>query len=54
MFHQCPVIGRYVFMRHSVRFAREYKQEPADIPEEWRTITEEEALNCLSSYFSEG
>lgn len=53
VFHKCLVIGRYVLMRYNGRFAREYKQEPSDIPEEWMTITEEEALNSLNWFFSE-
>lgn len=39
-------------MKYNERFAREYQQEPAKIPEEWRKITEEEALCSLQRVFS--
>lgn len=39
-------------MKYSERFAREYRQEPAKIPEEWKRITEEEALCSLQRVFS--
>ncbi|KAM6988083.1 interferon-induced very large GTPase 1 [Tautogolabrus adspersus] len=38
---------RYVLARFNERFAEEYEQEPTKIPEDWKTITEEEALNSL-------
>lgn len=41
-------------MRHNGRFAREYKQEPAEIPDEWRMITLEKALSSLNEFFTEG
>ncbi|XP_038550038.1 interferon-induced very large GTPase 1 [Micropterus salmoides] len=39
---------RYVLARFNERFAKEYKQEPAKIPEEWKKITKEEALYSLN------
>ncbi|XP_029302642.1 interferon-induced very large GTPase 1 [Cottoperca gobio] len=38
---------RYVLARFNERFAKEYEQEPSKIPEEWKEITEEEALYSL-------
>lgn len=45
-------ICRYVLVKYSERFAREYQQEPAKIPEERKRITEEEALCSLQRVFS--
>ncbi|XP_075997601.1 interferon-induced very large GTPase 1 [Genypterus blacodes] len=42
---------RYVLVRFNGRFAEEYEQEPAQIPEEWREITQEEALDSLKEVF---
>ncbi|XP_069004213.1 up-regulator of cell proliferation [Embiotoca jacksoni] len=42
---------RYVIARFNERFANEFKQEPAKIPEEWRKITQEEALHSLTEVF---
>lgn len=41
------LIYRYVLARYNERFAKEYKQDPAKIPEEWKKITENEALASL-------
>ncbi|CAL8361885.1 unnamed protein product [Merluccius merluccius] len=38
---------RYVMVRFNERFAEEYKQKPANLPEEWEKITHEEALESL-------
>ena len=46
------LIYRYVLMRFNERFAEEYEQEAAKIPDDWREITEEEALNSLKVAFS--
>lgn len=46
------LIYRYVLVRFSERFAKEYKQEPAKFPEEWKKITEKEALYSLKEAFS--
>lgn len=43
---------RYVLARFNERFAKEYKQDPAKIPEEWKKITENEALASLKESFS--
>ncbi|KAM7399285.1 hypothetical protein PAMP_018566 [Pampus punctatissimus] len=42
---------RYVLARFNERFAKEYKQEPAKIPEEWKRITQEVAFNSLKEAF---
>ncbi|CAL8353783.1 unnamed protein product [Lota lota] len=38
---------RYVMARFNERFAEEYEQKPANLPEEWKKITQEEALESL-------
>ncbi|XP_073337930.1 up-regulator of cell proliferation [Pagrus major] len=43
---------RYVLTRFNERFAEEYGQEAAKIPDDWRKITEEEALYSLKEAFS--
>ncbi|XP_072248540.1 interferon-induced very large GTPase 1 [Leuresthes tenuis] len=45
---------RYVLARFNKRFAEEFNQEPAIIPEEWRKITQEEALDSLKEVFPKG
>ncbi|KAK2847240.1 hypothetical protein Q5P01_010239 [Channa striata] len=45
------VFWRYVLARFNEKFARQYKKEPAEIPEEWRKITQEEALDSLKETF---
>ena len=40
-------VFRYVMVRFNERFAEEYKQKPANLPEEWEKITHEEALESL-------
>ncbi|XP_044058021.1 interferon-induced very large GTPase 1 [Siniperca chuatsi] len=45
---------RYVLARFNERFAKEYKKEPAKIPEEWKKITEDEALYSLKEAFVTG
>ncbi|XP_008278668.1 interferon-induced very large GTPase 1 [Stegastes partitus] len=42
---------RYVLVRFNERFAEQFKQEPAEIPHEWRKITQQEALDSLKSVF---
>ncbi|XP_017284438.1 interferon-induced very large GTPase 1 [Kryptolebias marmoratus] len=42
---------RYVLVRFNERFAAKFKQKPAKIPEEWRKITQEEALQSLNKVF---
>lgn len=34
-------------VRFNERFAKEYEQKPANLPEEWGRITQEEALGSL-------
>ncbi|KAM3616133.1 uncharacterized protein V6R79_012856 [Siganus canaliculatus] len=43
---------RYVLARFNERFAEEYNQEPERICEQWRRITEEEALCSVREAFS--
>nr|XP_061828803.1 interferon-induced very large GTPase 1-like [Nerophis lumbriciformis]XP_061828805.1 interferon-induced very large GTPase 1-like [Nerophis lumbriciformis]XP_061828806.1 interferon-induced very large GTPase 1-like [Nerophis lumbriciformis] len=38
---------RYVLVRVNEKFAKEHKKLPARIPEEWKMITQEEALDSL-------
>ncbi|XP_074535014.1 interferon-induced very large GTPase 1 [Halichoeres trimaculatus] len=42
---------RYVLMRFNERFAQKYEQEPAIIPEEWKTISQEDAQKSLREAF---
>ncbi|XP_026169277.1 interferon-induced very large GTPase 1 [Mastacembelus armatus] len=42
---------RYVLVRFNEKFAKEYQKKPASIPEEWRKITQEEALDSLKEVF---
>ncbi|XP_056138795.1 interferon-induced very large GTPase 1 [Lampris incognitus] len=45
---QTPIAyWRYVLVRFNERFAEEYEQQPAHLPEEWEKITKEEALESL-------
>ncbi|XP_028275240.1 interferon-induced very large GTPase 1 [Parambassis ranga] len=45
---------RYVLVRFNRKFAEEFKQKPARIPEEWRTITQQEAIDSLRMVFLSG
>lgn len=40
-------VFRYVMARFNERFAEDYDQKPANLPEEWEKITKEEALGSL-------
>lgn len=42
---------RYVLARFNEKFAEQFKQEPAEIPHEWRKITQQEALDSLKEVF---
>ncbi|XP_071352965.1 interferon-induced very large GTPase 1 [Trachinotus anak] len=42
---------RYVLVKFNEKFAKEYEKTPAIIPEEWKKITEEEALSSLKEAF---
>ncbi|XP_030008957.1 interferon-induced very large GTPase 1 [Sphaeramia orbicularis] len=42
---------RYVLVRFNDSFAREYKQNPTEIPEEWSKITQEDAMGSLKEVF---
>ncbi|KAM9853055.1 interferon-induced very large GTPase 1 [Aulostomus maculatus] len=41
------IYWRYVLARFNDKFAQEYEHEPANIPEEWKRITQEEVLDSL-------
>lgn len=47
------LIYRYALVRFNERFANEYTQEPAKIPEAWQKITEKDALNSLKEAFKQ-
>ncbi|XP_061108738.1 up-regulator of cell proliferation-like, partial [Conger conger] len=42
---------KYVFTRFNEQFAQEYKAEPADIPPQWRNITQDQAMENLEESF---
>uniref|UniRef100_A0AAY5EHX9 VLIG-type G domain-containing protein n=1 Tax=Electrophorus electricus TaxID=8005 RepID=A0AAY5EHX9_ELEEL len=42
---------KYVFNRYNKRFAQVYQCEPASVPEDWKQITQEEALRSLKETF---
>ncbi|XP_051935120.1 uncharacterized protein si:dkey-202l22.6 [Hippocampus zosterae] len=46
----CPY-WRYVLARFNERFADKYSQKPSVIPEEWKTMTQKEALDSLKDNF---
>ncbi|KAM6932918.1 interferon-induced very large GTPase 1 [Xenentodon cancila] len=48
---EASVYWRYVLTRFSEKFAMEFQQKPAQIPEEWKKITQEEALDNLKEVF---
>ncbi|XP_022604333.1 up-regulator of cell proliferation-like [Seriola dumerili] len=43
---------KYVLVQYNKRFAQEFKAKPADVPEAWRKITKEHALNGLKDAFN--
>ncbi|KAJ4947297.1 hypothetical protein JOQ06_009333 [Pogonophryne albipinna] len=43
---------KYVLVKYNERFAEEYNAKPADVPEEWRSITQEQALKGLKDAFN--
>ena len=43
---------KYVLVQYNERFAQEYKAKPADVPETWRSITKEQALQGLKDAFN--
>ncbi|KAE8578143.1 hypothetical protein XENTR_v10023354 [Xenopus tropicalis] len=42
---------KYVFVKFNEEFAEEYEAKPADLPETWLQITEEQALQSLQETF---
>ncbi|XP_063791248.1 interferon-induced very large GTPase 1-like [Pseudophryne corroboree] len=43
---------KYIFSQFNQQFAEEYKAEPAVLPEDWRKITKEQALESLNEAFT--
>ncbi|KAK1891736.1 Interferon-induced very large GTPase 1 [Dissostichus eleginoides] len=43
---------KYVLVKYNERFAQEYIAKPADVPEAWRSITQEQALKGLKEAFN--
>ncbi|XP_063049201.1 interferon-induced very large GTPase 1-like [Engraulis encrasicolus] len=43
---------KYVMMKFNKELAEAHKAEPADIPEEWKTLTQEDALTALKKAFN--
>ncbi|XP_028994235.2 up-regulator of cell proliferation-like [Betta splendens] len=43
---------KYVLVKYNEDFASAYKAKPADVPEAWKTITEEQVLNGLKDAFN--
>ncbi|XP_061117915.1 interferon-induced very large GTPase 1-like [Conger conger] len=42
---------KYIFSKFNKQFAEVYKAKPADIPPQWRYITQEQATQSLKEYF---
>ncbi|KAJ8403707.1 hypothetical protein AAFF_G00345750 [Aldrovandia affinis] len=49
--HGTSVYWMYVLVRHNNRFAQEYQCEPAQLPAEWVSITQREAIQSLKEAF---
>ncbi|XP_053185855.1 interferon-induced very large GTPase 1-like [Scomber japonicus] len=43
---------KYVLVRYNDRFAQEYDAKPADVPEAWKKITEDQALKGLKDAYN--
>ncbi|KAG8549217.1 hypothetical protein GDO81_022085 [Engystomops pustulosus] len=43
---------KYIFAKFNGNFAEEYKAKPAELPDDWKEITEEEALSGLKKLFN--
>ncbi|KAK5934880.1 hypothetical protein CgunFtcFv8_020292 [Champsocephalus gunnari] len=43
---------KYVLVKYNDGFAQEYNAKPADVPEAWKSITREQALNGLKEAFN--
>ncbi|XP_029282231.1 interferon-induced very large GTPase 1-like [Cottoperca gobio] len=43
---------KFVLVQYNDRFAEEYKAKPADVPQDWRKITKEQALKGLKDAFN--
>ncbi|XP_069838426.1 up-regulator of cell proliferation-like [Dendropsophus ebraccatus] len=42
---------KYIFAQFNERFAEEYEAKPADLPDDWKEITKEDALRSLKKIF---
>ncbi|XP_061072155.1 interferon-induced very large GTPase 1 [Conger conger] len=49
---ELSVYWKYVLARYNSKFAREYQCQPAQLPEEWFSITQEEAIENLQETFT--
>ncbi|KPP71802.1 interferon-induced very large GTPase 1-like [Scleropages formosus] len=49
--HGVNLYWKYVLARYNERFAQEYQSQPAQLPEDWKEITREEALENLKEIF---
>ncbi|KAG9332282.1 hypothetical protein JZ751_015443 [Albula glossodonta] len=49
---QASVYWKFVFAKFNTQFAEEYEAQPADLPEDWSLITEEQALQSLEETFN--
>ncbi|XP_050812626.1 up-regulator of cell proliferation-like [Gopherus flavomarginatus] len=43
---------KFVFQKFNQEFATQYKAQPADLPEDWGTITEDQALQSIKQIFN--
>ncbi|XP_061118172.1 up-regulator of cell proliferation-like [Conger conger] len=48
---QASVYWKYIFSKFNKQFAEEYKAMPAHIPQQWRYITQEQAMENLKKSF---
>ncbi|KAM5153051.1 interferon-induced very large GTPase 1-like [Mantella aurantiaca] len=44
---------KYILMKFNEQFAIEYNAKPAEVPDSWKTITKEQALESLKKVFNE-
>ncbi|XP_073504965.1 up-regulator of cell proliferation-like [Phyllobates terribilis] len=43
---------KFIFAKFNGEFAEEYKAKPAELPDDWKEMTEEDALNSLKETFN--
>ncbi|KAM5151689.1 uncharacterized protein ACMZJ9_009930 [Mantella aurantiaca] len=49
---ECSDYWKYIFVQFNQQFAEEYVAKPAKLPEDWKNITEVQALNNLMQVFN--